>query len=58
MDENKKTEQQAKIVFAIGGWVVLMYLVLHCMQVRYGNDGANIFEIVIAGLTHCAEKPF
>ena len=48
MDENKKTEQQAKIVFAIGGWVVLMYLVLHCMQVRYGNDGANIFEIVIA----------
>ena len=58
MDENKKTEQQAKLVFAIGGWIVLMYLVLHCMQVRYGNSGANIFEIVTAGLTHCAEKPF
>lgn len=58
MGKEKTSEQKMKLGFRIGGWVLLLYIVLHVMQVRYSNSGANIFELLIAGLTHISQKPF
>lgn len=59
MDEKKKNENQAKLIFAIGGGILLVFLTLHYMQIKNTSPSdTGLFSLIIAALTHVSQAPF